>query len=100
MTFMRGSTGRAETLSRPMMLVGATFVLSMTMAGPADACAVCYGDAESGLTQGVKNGILVLLGIVAVVQIGFVALFLSFRQRARQIAKQEERIQLIQGGAG
>lgn len=65
-----------------------------------EACAVCYGDADSGMTRGMNNGILVLLGIIAAVQIGFVALFLSFRQRARQLREQKERFQLIQGGVG
>ena len=52
------------------------------------------------MTTGMNNGILVLLGIIAAVQIGFVALFLSIRQRARQMRLQKDRFQVIQGGAG
>jgi hypothetical protein len=66
----------------------------------ADACAVCYGAADSPLTEGVNNGILVLLAVVAVVQVGFVALFLSIRQRARRERRRSDRFQLIGGGAG
>ena len=66
----------------------------------AEACAVCYGDGESAMTAGMNNGILVLLGVIVAVQIGFVALFLSIRQRARRVREQKDRYQLIQGGVG
>ncbi len=82
------------------MVVACVLLLCWVVADGAHACAVCYGDADSGMTQGMNNGILVLLGIVAVVQIGFVALFLSFRQRARRLRERQERFQLIEGGAG
>lgn len=66
----------------------------------AQACAVCYGAADSPLTTGVNNGILVLLGVIATVQVGFVALFLSIRQRALRERQRQESFQLIRGGAG
>jgi len=66
----------------------------------AEACAVCYGAADSPLTAGVNNGILVLLAVIAVVQVGFVALFLSIRQRAMRERQRQKRFQLIRGGAG
>lgn len=65
-----------------------------------EACAVCYGESDSALTEGMNNGILVLLGVVAAVQIGFVALFASMRQRARNLRERKERFQMIQGGLG
>jgi hypothetical protein len=80
-----------------------TFVLAVSWVlapGAADACAVCYGAADSPLTEGVNNGILVLLAVIAVVQVGFVALFLSIRQRARRERRRNDRFQLIRGGAG
>ena len=83
-----------------MLLVGAASIVFLVMPQIAEACAVCYGDVDSGMTTGMNNGILVLLGIIAAVQIGFVALFLSIRQRARQMRLQKDRFQVIQGGAG
>jgi hypothetical protein len=81
----------------------AAFLLAVSWAlAPcaADACAVCYGAADSPLTEGVNNGILVLLAVIAVVQVGFVALFVSIRQRARRERRRNDRFQLIRGGAG
>ncbi|HVR43539.1 MAG TPA: hypothetical protein VMS56_08845 [Thermoanaerobaculia bacterium] len=67
-------------------------------AGSAMACGVCYGDADSPMTEGMNNGILFLLGIIGVVQVGFVALFWNFRKRARQIQARKESFRLIEGG--
>ena len=78
----------------------AVLLSQLVTPGLADACAVCYGDPDSALAQGMNNGILVLLGIVAVVQVGFVALFLSIRQRSKEQRRRKERFQVIQGGAG
>lgn len=66
---------------------------------PADACAVCFGEPDSAMTQGINKGIMVLLGVVAVVQVFFVALFFSIRQRARKIEQHKNRFQVLQGGA-
>jgi len=80
----------------------AVFAVAVLIIAPglAEACAVCYGSVDSPLIDGVNNGILVLLGVIAAVQIGFVALFLSIRRRARQVRQQTERFQVNQGGAG
>ena len=51
------------------------------------------------MAQGTNNANLFLLGIVAAVQVGFVALFVSFRRRARELRQRRERFQLIEGGA-
>jgi hypothetical protein len=66
----------------------------------ADACAVCYGAEDSAMTAGLNNGILALLGVVAVVQGGFVALFVSIWKRARRLRRSRTALHLIQGGAG
>lgn len=65
----------------------------------ATACAVCYGDVDSPMTAGMNNGILVLLAVIAAVQIGFVALFVSIRQRSRREQRRKSRFHLIQRGA-
>jgi hypothetical protein len=63
------------------------------------ACSVCYGAGESAMTAGMNNGILTMLGLVAVVQLGFVALFWSFWRRARSLRRREQ-FSLIDGGQG
>jgi hypothetical protein len=45
-----------------------------------------------------NNGILMLLAVVAVVQGGFVALFVSFWRRSRRLREQRDSFQLIDGG--
>ena len=93
----RGGGYRQHQLALVTILVVASMVVAP---GLAEACAVCYGAVDSPMTEGVNNGILVLLAVIAAVQVGFVALFLSIRQRARQVRQQKERLQVIQGGAG
>ena len=48
----------------------------------AQACAVCFGNSDSKLTQGMLAGVLVLLLFVLAVLGGFVALFVYFARRA------------------
>lgn len=71
----------------------------LVAASAASACPVCFGDSESQMAQGANNAILFLLGVVAVVQAGFIALFVSLRRRARQLRQRREQFQLIEGGA-
>lgn len=82
--------------------VVAAIVIATALLYPdtADACAVCYGAEDSSLTAGLNNGILALLGVVAVVQGGFVALFVSIWQRGRRLRRRRTELRLIQGGAG
>jgi len=89
-----------EGSRRPVLFV-VVAVLAIAVAPQlAEGCAVCYGDVDSPMTAGMNNGILVLLAVIAAVQVGFVALFLSIRQRARRLRQQQDRYQVIQGGAG
>ena len=69
------------------------------VANAAMACPVCFGNPDSPLTKGANNGILFLLGVVGLVQIGFVALFVGFWRRARAMRKLREQFHVIQGGA-
>ncbi len=64
----------------------------------ARACAVCFGAADSAMTRGMNNGILALLAVIGLVQIGFVALFLHFRNRSRRLRERRRSLHLIQGG--
>jgi len=99
MNMRRSAQGRGP-LQRWVVLAVAAILISVAVPQVADACAVCYGAVDSGMTTGMNNGILVLLAIIAGVQIGFVALFLRIRQRARRLRQREDRFQVIQGGAG
>lgn len=79
--------------------VGALLLASVVAgADPAAACSVCFGDPDSAMAAGVNNGIFVLLGCIGVVQVGFLALFLSFRSRARRLQRRREQFSLIEGG--
>jgi len=64
-----------------------------------NACPVCFGNPSSPLTKGTSNGILFLLGVIGLVQIGFVALFITFWRRARALRRRRESFHLIEGGA-
>ena len=50
------------------------------------ACAMCFGAEETSMIDGAKLGVLVMLGILFVVQGGFVGFFLYLRKRAKRIA--------------
>ena len=65
----------------------------------AEACAVCYGAPDSPMTVGMNHAIFFLLSVVAVVQLGFVALFVSIMRRNREWRKRKSEFHLIDGGA-
>ena len=50
------------------------------------ACTMCFGAQESAMIDGSRLLVLVLLGVLFVVQGGFVGFFLYLRKRARRIA--------------
>ena len=74
-------------------------VLSLLVAAVSSACPVCYGASSSPMTEGMNNGIIILLGIIGFVQLGFVALFWSFWRRSQQLRRKREQFRLIEGGA-
>ncbi len=64
----------------------------------ARACAVCFGAADSNMSEGLNAGILALLGFVGLVQVGFIALFLRFRHRSKRLKEHRDSLHLIRGG--
>ena len=64
----------------------------------AEACAVCFGASDSPMTIGMNNGILTLLGVIAAVQVCFIALFVGFWRRSRRVRRRRARLELIQQG--
>jgi hypothetical protein len=53
------------------------------------ACPVCFGALETGMIDGAKLGVLVLLAITLAVQGGFLAFFLYLRKHAKANADVE-----------
>jgi hypothetical protein len=62
------------------------------------ACPVCYGTSTPA-NDGLNSAIIFLLITVGLVQAGFVALFWSFRRRAKALQRQREQFRVLQGGA-
>ena len=85
-------------MSRPFRGVLSAACLAALAPAAARACAVCYGAADANLSAGMNAGILALLGFVALVQIGFIALFLRFRHRSKRLKEQRDSLHLIRGG--
>jgi hypothetical protein len=80
-------------------LPGIALALTLLLAAnDAFACSVCYGAPGDPLVKGANNGIMFLLGIVGLVQIGFVAMFWSFWRRAREQRRFRESFRVIEGG--
>ena len=73
------SSGR--TLEAVFGLVASAALLG---ARPAQACQVCFGDADSPLTTSAQTGVWFLLAVIILVEAGFgVFFFVYLRRRAR-----------------
>ena len=59
------------------------------------ACPVCFGAPDDPMVKGVNNGVWVLLGLVALVQVGFAAMFWSFWRRAREQKRFRDSLRVI-----
>ncbi|HSP34712.1 MAG TPA: hypothetical protein VLU46_10390 [Thermoanaerobaculia bacterium] len=73
-------------------------VVLVAAASPLSACPVCFGDPNSPMVHGTSNAILFLLGVVGFVQLGFVAMFVSWWRNAEKLRKHREEFRLIEGG--
>ena len=51
------------------------------------ACPVCFGQNDSPLAIAMNNGILLMLGIVVAVLIGFASFFVYLIRRAQAVAR-------------
>lgn len=83
-----GAAMRTRTKSivkSALVASGAAVAAAIAVPGSAHACAVCFGAVDAPITHGLNNGILVLLGVIGAVQIGFVGLFVSIRRRAHRL---------------
>ena len=82
-----------------MRAVTPWLLLLVLTAQPAAACTVCMGAPGDPLVEGANRGIWVLLAVIFLVQIGFVALFVTFWKRARHIKRFREQFKVVQGGS-
>ena len=69
------------------MMMAAAMVIGGSSS--AFACPVCFGALETGMIDGAKLGVLVLLAITLAVQGGFLAFFLHLRKHAKRNAEAE-----------
>lgn len=75
-------------------------VLILSVPQIASACATCFGVADSPMTKGMNNAILMLMAVVGVVYIGIGKVALDFRKRSRRLAEKERskpQLRLIRG---
>jgi hypothetical protein len=63
--------------------------MAMLAAPRAQACAVCFGNSDSKMTQGMLAGVLVLLLVVVSVLGAFVALFVFLARKSAAAAALE-----------
>jgi hypothetical protein len=80
---------------RRLLVTGCWCLVIALLAQSVAACPVCFGDPNSPMTKGTSNAIWFLLGIVGFVQAGFIALFVSFRRRARALQKFKEQFHVV-----
>ena len=75
----------------------ASFVLfALILLAPAAlACPVCFGAPDDPMVKGMSKGIVVLLSLVGLVQIGFAAMFWSFWRRARAQKRFRDSLRVI-----
>ena len=83
-----------STIAAPLAAGLLVFLLPQA----AIACEVCFGASDAPAVRGMNNAILFLLGVIGLVQVGFVKLFWEFRKRARSIRERKETFRIVQGG--
>lgn len=73
---------RRRKLLRAVSLLPAVLVAAWPRA--AQACTVCYGEAEGPMLDGARYGVYFLLAVLVAVQISLGLFFLYLRRRSRQ----------------
>jgi heme/copper-type cytochrome/quinol oxidase subunit 2 len=73
---------------RARFVLVALWAVAFILAGSSEAfaCPVCFGAQETGLIDGAKLGVFVMLAVLFAVQGAFVGFFLYLRKRAKRIA--------------
>ena len=84
---------------RSLIAIAATcLAASLLVPSAASACEACFGAADAAATKGMNNAIFFLLGVIGLVQVGFVKLFWDFHKRSRSLAERREKFRIVQGG--
>ena len=80
-----------KTVSIPVGIVRALMTAVVLIGGTSSAfaCPVCFGALETGMIDGAKLGVLVLLAITLAVQGAFLGFFLYLRKNAKRNADVE-----------
>lgn len=90
-----------KTLARTRTVLGlAASAAWLALPEAASACATCFGAADSPMTKGMNNAILVLVGFVGLMWIGVGRLIWDFRKRSKNLEKKAStrlRLRLIHG---
>ena len=73
-------------VKRGAILLGTMLALAPTAA---DACTVCFGEAEGPMIDGAKMGVYLLFGLTVAVQVAFGAFFINLYRRSRGTARRE-----------
>ena len=96
-----------KDVEQPMMVTRAfrtLAVLSVALLvadnSAAWACAVCFGAADSAMTQGMNMAILLMLGILACVATGFVMFFIRLFKLSRASVGRDLQVQRSAGLEG
>ncbi len=89
--------------SERTIATAAAAILFLALPRLAAACSVCFGAADAPMVHGQNSGILALLAVVGVVQVGVVKVVWDFRRRAKRLpppptAAPARRLRLIHGG--
>jgi caa(3)-type oxidase subunit IV len=75
-----------KKVTRVTVLLAAVLMLAPTAA---DACTVCFGEAEGPMIDGARMGVYLLFGLTVAVQVAFGAFFVNLYRRSRGTARRE-----------
>jgi len=81
--------GARKCWSRMRLVIMTLVAVFIGGSSSAFACPVCFGALETGMIDGAKLGVLVLLAITLAVQGAFLAFFLYLRKHAKRNAEIE-----------
>jgi hypothetical protein len=77
---------RRRKMIRTVKAVGILLAIGLATTEPAQACTVCFGEAEGPLIDAAKMGVFLLFGLVLAVQIGIGWFFVSLRKRMKRFS--------------
>jgi hypothetical protein len=68
-------------------LFAALILPAILQSGAAQACSVCFGDPNSGMSKGIKAGVLLLILVVSGVLGGIASVVISWSRRAKALGQ-------------